>query len=785
MDYITHLAPNAKTIIGGDFNAKHPLWEPGVGAANQGSQLAHWAEAQGMEYLGTPGLATHARGHVLDLTFSNVPFAFTEVRDELHCSSDHVTQVTTLVNRGARDLVQHHYRVRDSDLCQLNGLMANRLAHMKGLDIKTKEQIDQCVYELTDALEDSIRIAGRLDRKTGRASPWWTEKCAEAHREHVQARNSLEPDRRMRAAHTLRNTVRKAKKDYWAMRLDGVKDDKELYQVIGWHKLTPENTMKAPPLIIDGREYVDTKEKASALFTAVLDRFKADDDLPDDPLEGSTQRGPLPWKRRITKEEVEKHVIDVSSTSPGVDRATVRLLKACWDSVKAPIHEIYDSCLALSYYPDAWKLAEVVMLPKVGKKDKTSPRSWRPIALISCIAKGLERYIGSQISWTALRHNVVSSQHCGALPKRSGIDLLAAFTHEAELALDAGKIVSLVTMDVQGAFDALLKRRLLKRMLKQGWPTSLLRMIDSFLTGRRVRIRLEGVITKEYPVACGTPQGSPLSPILYMLYLAELLNRDKDTQFGYADDISIFHCSKDFSTNAKVLQRRVRKIIKWGEDNKISFAPEKFELLHITRRHTTDNPPLVVNRDLVITPVPIATTAKTTPTMRWLGVYFDRRLSFLQHVKERTTKAMKVSAHIRSIARTVHGPPASYLRKAVIACVLPVALYGTEVWYAGMTKPGLGQHGPDRSMDMKAHLKLIDKVINTAARGTIPVYKTTPIVALIKEAGLPSGWVALEKAKLRFALRLQTVDFRNPLNDGSIASTMLGTATRYTMAGRE
>ncbi|EDO03843.1 hypothetical protein SS1G_06324, partial [Sclerotinia sclerotiorum 1980 UF-70] len=233
------------------------------------------------------------------------------------------------------------------------------------------------------------------------------------------------------------------------------------------------------------------------------------------------------------------------------------------------------------------------MLPKVGKKDKTSPRSWRPIALISCIGKGLERYIASQISWTALRHNVISPQHCGALPRRSGTDLTAAFTHDAELALATGNVVSIVTMDVQGAFDALLKRRLLDRMIKQGWPISLLRLIDSFLTNRKVRVRLEGTTTKEYPVACGTPQGSPLSPILYMLYLAELLNRDTKYRFGYADDIAIYHSSKHLSTNARILQRRVRQIIRWGKDNKILFAPEKFELLHITRRHDTTNPPLV------------------------------------------------------------------------------------------------------------------------------------------------------------------------------------------------
>jgi hypothetical protein len=98
------------------------------------------------------------------------------------------------------------------------------------------------------------------------------------------------------------------------------------------------------------------------------------------------------------------------------------------------------------------------MLPKVGKKDRSSPRSWRPIALLSCISKGLERIIARRIAWTALRNKVRSKQHGGALPKRSAMDLVALFTHNVEAALAHSKEVTMFTLDVQGAFDAVLKR---------------------------------------------------------------------------------------------------------------------------------------------------------------------------------------------------------------------------------------------------------------------------------------------------------------------------------------
>jgi hypothetical protein len=114
------------------------------------------------------------------------------------------------------------------------------------------------------------------------------------------------------------------------------------------------------------------------------------------------------------------------------------------------------------------------MLSKVGKKNRSLPRLWRPIALLSCISKGLERIIACRIAWTALRNKVLSPQHRGALSKRSAIDLVALFTYNIKAALARGKEVTMFTLNVQEAFDALLKRRLLRRITKQGWPLFLL-----------------------------------------------------------------------------------------------------------------------------------------------------------------------------------------------------------------------------------------------------------------------------------------------------------------------
>jgi hypothetical protein len=68
---------------------------------------------------------------------------------------------------------------------------------------------------------------------------------------------------------------------------------------------------------------------------------------------------------------------------------------------------------------------------------------------------------------------VLSPQHRGALPKRLAIDLIALFTYNIKAALARGKEITMFILDVQKAFDALLKRRLLRCITEQSWPFSL------------------------------------------------------------------------------------------------------------------------------------------------------------------------------------------------------------------------------------------------------------------------------------------------------------------------
>lgn len=145
------------------------------------------------------------------------------------------------------------------------------------------------------------------------------------------------------------------------------------------------------------------------------------------------------------------------------------------------------------------------------------------------------------------------------MPKRSAVDLASALIHDIEEALDRGLEASLLTMDVQGAFDSVLRNRLARRLLEQGWPVNLVRWALDFITDRWVRVRFERATTEERKLECGLPQGSPVSPILFILYTQPLLTRRKKRRrFYYTDNLGLFEIGKSSADTAEALAEELK-----------------------------------------------------------------------------------------------------------------------------------------------------------------------------------------------------------------------------------
>jgi hypothetical protein len=135
-----------------------------------------------MDFIGAPEVATQKLGHVLDLTFSNIPFAYTPIRADLHCGSDYETQVTIIPSRGTVPLDQFNYRIPEYDLPKFAGLVNNGMASLPDpWNITCPRQLDSYAKALAKVFSSIIQTVSKPDHGGGSPAAWWIPEYKEAY----------------------------------------------------------------------------------------------------------------------------------------------------------------------------------------------------------------------------------------------------------------------------------------------------------------------------------------------------------------------------------------------------------------------------------------------------------------------------------------------------------------------------------------------------------------------------------------------------------------------------
>ena len=143
-----------------------------------------------------------------------------------------------------------------------------------------------------------------------------------------------------------------------------------------------------------------------------------------------------------------------------------------------------------------------------------------------------------------------------------------------------------IYLDFSKAFDTLSHRSLLYKLKAYGISANIIRWISSYLSGRTQHVRIDGCLSSLIDVSSGVPQGSHLGPILFALYLDDLLWMLKNIKFlAYADDIKIFKTIKS-DGDAHALQAALNTILQWCHINGMKLNTYKCHLISFTRCHT-------------------------------------------------------------------------------------------------------------------------------------------------------------------------------------------------------
>jgi hypothetical protein len=609
--------------------------------------------------------------------------------------------------------------------------------------LSSKDELDAAV----DRLEAAVH--GVLEEHVARARPspyakrWWTDELRTLRRSLSAARNRLTTVRRRgedvaEAAARVKlvrrlymDKIEQCKREHWAAFLD---DRDNIWKAYAYTK-TGRVSHGIPVLKVGGTEVTDDKEKTGILLNSFFPRppKPVDRDSTSIKPELATRPGrrrheyagkkvPLRIKLpQLTLEEVEAAIMQSKSDkAPGMDEITFRVWKELWAVLGNVVLKLYQASLDLRYVPQWWRTAKIVVLRKPNKPDYLKPNAYRPISLLKTISKGLEAVVARRLSYLAETYRLLPENHFGGRPHRSAEQALNLLVEKIHEAWRVYKILSLVSFDVQGAFNGVHPSVLADRLRERRVPGDLVAWIESFCNGRKASVVVGDYESSVQDIGhAGIPQGSPLSPILYVFYNANLVQgriNKSEGSIGFIDDYSTWVTGPSVAENTRKLQTQLLpRAEKWARESGAVFEAEKTAFIHFIRPLQPDRGPSnhLAFGDKTIAP---------KKSVKILGVMLDSGLSMNEHVSKAVSKAIGKCMALRKI----RGVRPAQMRQMYIAAVVPTTDYAASTWYA-----------PSR-IGVKRHVVALERVQRLAARLILRAYKSVAMLVLQSEAKLQS-----------------------------------------------
>lgn len=269
--------------------------------------------------------------------------------------------------------------------------------------------------------------------------------------------------------------------------------------------------------------------------------------------------------------------------SAGKDGIPTAFLKRFAEQIADYLANLFQLSLTTSEFPDDWKIARVVPIFKKG--DKLNITNYRPVSMISTCSKLMEHVIAGYIRSFLSNNKILSPYQHGFTKGRSTTTQLLTTVHDFMMTLDHSGQIDAFFIDFIKAFDKVPHTKLIHKLKLTGLPCYLVKWVEAYLHSRKQFVVVDECASDLLPVSSGVPQGSVLGPLLFLVYVNDLIEFLSDTVCIklFADDCTIYKeilCESDHV----VLQEQLFQIEQWCPTSDIEINVQKTVLLTVTRK---------------------------------------------------------------------------------------------------------------------------------------------------------------------------------------------------------
>jgi hypothetical protein len=538
-----------------------------------------------------------------------------------------------------------------------------------------KEACERLTNKILKIAELSCPRHKNITRR--KSNPWWNEPCERLFRKRNEQRHKINKiiDKEgynlyQKLNKDFKKEVRKAKGKYWekVYKRADLNDTFKMFR-----RLRGRVNLPASVKAENGELISSEKAIANEICRFFASRGR------NIRVNKNRKRNTTPCidnetlNRPISKEEII-HVITTmkEKKAPGIDEIAPFMVKRGGDAIVNSLTILYNRIYTESKIPPQWLRSRIIPIPKRNTR-AIGVNEFRPISLLPVTGKILGNLINKRLSSSSEKLNWLPEFQKGFRSGRSTLDNLILLQQEIHTTFKKKQVMVAAFLDIKKAYDCVNRLKLVQILEDLGLEGKIIGYLREFLmaprSGRVAYGEQESDI-RMFPN--GVPQGSPLSPLLFNIYMSKLKDIEDGSKISqFADDLVLWERADLGEIAAGKLQKRIKALTKWADGLGLQFSPEKCVAIKFTRRRKHGGYPSIKIKGVKL---------KYGDSAKYLGVTWDKGVTWKNHIKQVVSTANKRVGILSFMSKQNHGLNQKIMITLYKTLVRPILEYASEIW---------------------------------------------------------------------------------------------------------